>query len=283
MNSSFLRYFLYAIVVVAFSVSKCAAATDTLTIFYDAVWNETADHATYMRKAWKQDKLWQVRDYYLLDTNNGHNSAKVAGQVQMTGAFIDDSLKTKQGPFNCYYKSGKLSSMLEYKLGKLDGLSEEWYANDQVHYTASYKNGELHGKGKWYFENGQISAEETNSMGKKTQGIYWNEKGKKLSHLSEHDIQAMPEFNGDVSAYLSTHLHYPDSARAAGIEGRVILDFVIDEDGAVTKVEVKQKINDELDAEACRVVHSMPHWRAGIEHHLKVSVYFRLPISFKLE
>lgn len=96
-------------------------------------------------------------------------------------------------------------------------------------------------------------------------------------------VEQMPEFNGNVQEYLGNKLRYPDQAREAGIEGRVIVQFVVNEDGDISDAVVKRGIGGGCDEEALRVVKSMPKWKPGKQNGRPVKVYFTLPISFKLE
>ncbi len=96
-------------------------------------------------------------------------------------------------------------------------------------------------------------------------------------------VGQMPTFDGDVSAYLASHVHYPELAREAGIEGRVGIQFVVNEDGSVSDVTVMKGIGGGCDEEAARVVAGMPKWRAGKHNGVPVKVYFRLAVKFQLE
>ena len=97
-------------------------------------------------------------------------------------------------------------------------------------------------------------------------------------------VQQMPEFKGNVTEYLATHLVYPEKARNAGIEGRVALRFIIGTKGQVEHPEVVRTSGNELlDREALRVVSHMPNWKPGRNNGKIVKVYFTLPISFKLD
>jgi protein TonB len=75
---------------------------------------------------------------------------------------------------------------------------------------------------------------------------------------------------------------YPFNAQRLGIQGRVILQFVVAVDGEISDIRIIRKVNDELDQEAIRVVKSMPRWKPGLIENEPVRVYFTLPINFKL-
>jgi protein TonB len=97
-------------------------------------------------------------------------------------------------------------------------------------------------------------------------------------------VEQMPEFNGDINAYLSSKLRYPDDAREAGTEGKSYIQFVVNEDGSVSGVEVfRSSGSTSLDNEAKRVVAAMPHWKPGKQQGKAVKVYYTVPITFKLD
>lgn len=95
-------------------------------------------------------------------------------------------------------------------------------------------------------------------------------------------VEQMPEFNGDLRAFLGNKLRYPDQAREAGIEGKVFVRFVVNEDGDITGTEIMRGIGGGCDEEAMRVVNAMPKWKPGKQNGRAVKVYFTLPIVFEL-
>jgi len=99
-------------------------------------------------------------------------------------------------------------------------------------------------------------------------------------------IEQMPLFPGGEKAllnYISKNLKYPVEAQKKGIQGRVILRFVVASSGKTTRVEVMRSLSPALDKEAVRVVESLPDWTPGKQNGVKVNVYYTLPITFRLE
>ncbi len=90
----------------------------------------------------------------------------------------------------------------------------------------------------------------------------------------------MPKFRGDIDAYLNLHLTYPTGAAQRRISGRVIVDFIVDETGAVKNPYVFKSADYELDAEALRVVRSMPGWVPGNKDGKNVPAHYLIPIAF---
>ena len=106
-------------------------------------------------------------------------------------------------------------------------------------------------------------------------------KGKTAATLTYVEQMPMPDF--EYQKYLSENLHYPDSAIAHNIEGRVIVKFVVNEDGHISDCEITQSVNTYLDEEALRVIRKMPRWKPGKQDGKYVKVYFNAPVIFKLE
>lgn len=97
-------------------------------------------------------------------------------------------------------------------------------------------------------------------------------------------VSVMPAFKSDVSNWLSSHLKYPEAARSQGAQGRVVVEFIVTKNGAVTQPKVVRSSGKaDLDAEALRVIGGMPAWKPGRQNDLPVAVYFSLPITFQLE
>lgn len=99
-------------------------------------------------------------------------------------------------------------------------------------------------------------------------------------------VEQMPQFPGGEAAmmrYLSQNIKYPASAAKNNIEGRVILQFVVEKDGQIGEVKIVRSVDPELDAEAVRVIKTMPNFIPGRQDGKAVAVWYTIPISFKLQ
>ena len=98
-------------------------------------------------------------------------------------------------------------------------------------------------------------------------------------------VEEMPQFPGGPSAlfeYLSKNIKYPVVAEENGVQGRVIVTFVVERDGSITDVKVVKSVDPSLDKEAQRVVKSMPHWIPGKQNGSAVRVKYTVPVTFRL-
>lgn len=96
-------------------------------------------------------------------------------------------------------------------------------------------------------------------------------------------VEQMPEPPFDIQRYLAQNIRYPVAAKEDGIQGRVVLQFVVDRDGSVTNIVIQRDIGGGCGKEAERVVRSMPKWKPGKQNGSPVKVYYTLPVSFKLQ
>lgn len=108
---------------------------------------------------------------------------------------------------------------------------------------------------------------------------------KELKPKAQHKLDKMPSFKGGevaMRSFIQRNLKYPKGAQKYHIEGRVVIRFIVSEDGKIEDPEVASGIDAECDAEALRVIGSMPRWNPGIIAGKPVAVYFNLPIQFRL-
>jgi len=99
-------------------------------------------------------------------------------------------------------------------------------------------------------------------------------------------VEQMPQFPGGEAAlmkYLSSHINYPPMAAENNIQGRVVVQFVVDKTGKVGEVKVVRSVDKDLDKEAVRVCKSLPKFTPGRQNGQAVSVWYTLPVTFKLQ
>ena len=95
-----------------------------------------------------------------------------------------------------------------------------------------------------------------------------------------------PEYPGGFQAltkFISDNLKYPEDARKNGVQGKVLIEFVVKKDGSIGKVKVIQGVGSECDKEAVRVVKLMPKWQPGTKDGKPVKVKMTIPINYKLD
>jgi len=99
-------------------------------------------------------------------------------------------------------------------------------------------------------------------------------------------VEQMPEFPGGALAlrnFIAQSVKYPVEAQKAGVVGKVFVTFVVNNNGKVENTKIARSVNPALDAEAIRVVNSLPDWKPGMQHGEAVDVSYTMPIEFKLQ
>ena len=99
-------------------------------------------------------------------------------------------------------------------------------------------------------------------------------------------VEKMPSYpggNGALQRWLSSNITYPAAAAENGVEGRVIVAFVVEPDGSVSDVRIARGVDPSLDREALSVVKRMPKWIPGMQNGSPVRVKFNVPVTFKLQ
>ena len=99
-------------------------------------------------------------------------------------------------------------------------------------------------------------------------------------------VEQMPEYPGGMAAaleYIQKNMRYPEVAKKNGTQGRVTVQFIIDKGGNVTDPKVIRAVDKDLDAEAIRLVGTMPKWKPGMQKGQAVAVKYTLPVMFRLE
>ena len=98
-------------------------------------------------------------------------------------------------------------------------------------------------------------------------------------------VEEQPMFPGgmeEMMKFLQANVKYPEQAQSNGVQGRVIVQFVVNKDGSISNDTIVRSVDPLLDAEALRVVRSMPNWTPGKQRGKEVRVRFTLPVTFRL-
>ena len=98
-------------------------------------------------------------------------------------------------------------------------------------------------------------------------------------------VEKMPEYPGgmgELMKFLQQNMKYPEKAQKEGVQGRVIVQFIVDKTGKITNPTILRSVSPELDAEAIRVVNALPLWQPGEQKGEAVNVKFTLPMTFRL-
>ena len=99
-------------------------------------------------------------------------------------------------------------------------------------------------------------------------------------------VEEQPSFpggQGELMQWLSANINYPVTAVQNGVQGRVIVQFVVSKTGEISDIKVTRGVDPSLDKEAVRVVSAMPKWTPGRQGGKAVNVRYTLPVTFRLD
>jgi TonB family protein len=171
----------------------------------------------------------------------------------------------------------------DYEDNTFDGRQIYWYSNGQPSKEAEYKEGQLNGHFLTYWINGQIKRNDLYEKDSLLEGKCYDPEGIEVPY---YDYIIEPEFPGGKEAlklFISSNIKYPASCDRDGIQGEVVLTFLIDPNGLITTIVVVGSVHPDLDAEAMRIIKKMPQWSpAFIDGHV-TSYEYTLPVIFRLE
>lgn len=199
---------------------------------------------------------------------------------------VRDQADTNRATESTYFNFGQIKELVNYSnysKKTIDGKYKEWYGNGKLKREIDYKDGKKNGQLLTYWDNGKPRRIDTYENNKLIKGKCLSSNGEEVPY---YEYERMPAFPGGIDKlvqYLSTEIQYPKKSRKKGIEGLVIVGFIVNEDGSISEVKILQGVNDELDNEAMRVVSMMPKWTPGAEDGKTLRVSCKLPIRFKLE
>jgi TonB family protein len=191
-----------------------------------------------------------------------------------------------------YYLSGKLKSELHY-YKKLDektnkntnvrnGQYQLWNENGKLKIDCAYKEGKKDGLFATYWENGNIKRKDIYLNGELTAGKCFDDKGLEVKY---YPYEVITIYEGGMDAlmrFLSLNIRYPISAQEAGIQGKVIVSFLIKKDGTVDKFNIARSLDTATDAESIRVLSLIKNWKPTIIDGEIVDFPVTLPVVYRL-
>ena len=178
--------------------------------------------------------------------------------------------------------------LLKYKPAIYKGLSVKckwgfWYDDNKSLSKDDAKNTESQGSLKEISREDLIKEMESTQLPKEnTQLLEEKTKDERIFDT----VEEMPSYSGGQGAlmsFLANNIQYPIEAQKKGVQGRVIVEFIIEKDGTITNVKVLHGVDPALDKEAIRVIKSMPKWNPGKQNGSAVRVRYEVPIVFGLK
>jgi TonB family protein len=218
----------------------------------------------------------------------------------------------QEGEAFYYSKKGKLLQEGSYEKGDRKGLWKQYNENGELYSEINYQDNMFEGDAT-YYENGKITIAGKFSKGERVLSWkFYDQRGKlkystdygysfdvpkekKLSYneLPEKKketvytiIEQMPAFPGGESMmmeFIQKNISYPREAMENGFSGTVYVNFVVDNTGEISQVNIIRGVQKSLNEESLRIVKSMPRWSPGMQSGRPVWVSFNLPIKYTLK
>ena len=99
----------------------------------------------------------------------------------------------------------------------------------------------------------------------------------------DDELPSFPGGDAKLREWIKKNMKYPSYAKNNGIEGQVLVVFIVEKDGSISNAEVSWGVDPSLDQEALRIVNKMPKWKPGTQNGVAMRVKYRLPITFMLK
>jgi len=99
----------------------------------------------------------------------------------------------------------------------------------------------------------------------------------------DDELPSFPGGDAKLREWIKKNMKYPSYAKKNGIEGQVLVVFIVEKDGSISNAEVSWGVDPSLDQEALRIVNKMPKWKPGTQNGVAMRVKYRLPITFMLK
>lgn len=219
-------------------------------------YDDIDDAPSFFEKYWKYGLIGVavlLGVYYCTDRNNTQN-------VSSNDDFFETPMDTSPTPDNVINGISKEEASKKENKGFDEPLKVKETSNNQSDYDS---DGDL----TPVLEKRQLNTKDDT---------------KKVYDVVEQ-MPAYPGGNQSLMKFLQENVNYPAKAQENNVQGRVVVSFIVEKDGSITNVKVVNSVDPSLDAEALRVVNSMPRWIPGKQNGVPVRVIYNVPISFKLQ
>ena len=226
----------------------------------------------------------------LVKANKYLEERKIAGQQEQTKVLVDFTQKSEE-PEQQIVEPEKPEVLQEEVLNSVKVTELQIVEDDQVRkedeiLTQDEKEQTDFAFGQTNVDNGQT--DRINFQTAVNEVVVEKPVEKPVEKTEEvfQSVEQMPQFPGGEVAlmkFLQSHINYPPMAAENNVQGRVVVQFVVDKTGRVGEVIIARSVDKDLDKEAVRVCKSLPKFTPGRQNGQPVSVWYTLPVTFKLQ
>ncbi|HBG57036.1 MAG TPA: energy transducer TonB [Porphyromonadaceae bacterium] len=193
--------------------------------------------------------------------------------------------KIKNGSSHFLYSDGRDSVTRMYENNNLNGKSVEYYPSGSKKLVEHFKNGIREGTLREYYPDGSLRRDETYLRGEYNKGRFFDEDGNERPAEPYWQHAQFPGGVKALSALIIAAVRYPEEARKNNIEGRVIINFIIDKEGKMVSPKIVRGAHHLLDKEAMRateVVAFIHKWEPAKLDGKPVRTRYTLPLVFEI-
>lgn len=195
---------------------------------------------------------------------------------------LKDSVPANPLLLRMYYMNGGIRSENNY--ADIDrriynGEQKVWYPSGVLKRCVQYTRGSIEGSLKTYWDNGRLKREDVYRKGALLSGQCYTRRGKKTDYESYYILPSFPGGHKALLAYIRDHFNYPEVSLNKGFSGKVVVSFVIAENGSISNVAVSQSLDPDIDQRAVRFIQEMPDWIPAKEDGQPVRCTYFFPIS----
>ena len=188
----------------------------------------------------------------------------------------------RHGAWQEWHRNGQLAKAGQYIQNKAEGTFASWFENGQLQYKSYYRKGALQDTLYGYYEDGSLRRVETYFAGKMLSGEVYARSGALLPFFPYQELPQFPGGESMLLKFVSRNMKYPKTMLRAGKGGVVVIRFIVEKDGTINAAELIKQVHPDADAEAMRVVRSMPKWEPGKLEGEIVPMEFYLPLRFSV-
>lgn len=249
---------------------------------------ESQEYRTYTRKLEQERECVLNQSYFFkTDIDSQYSLDNHNFSIDLLDFFYNFRFSTTDGHFgNRYFTTSEIDESTAYEI--------ETHPTELVVFL-KFEEGIYNNKIFCKPQNVYISNKETGHIyykytpSESSRINIGDEEREMLSLESDNDskvseiAEQMPSFNGNINLWLSQNLIYPKVAFENGIQGRVIVNFIVEKDGSISDIYIIRSVDPSLDRAAIDVVKRMPKWNPGMNDGKPVRVRFTLPVIFRLQ
>ncbi len=191
----------------------------------------------------------------------------------------------KEGVHTRYYANGTDSLKENYQNNRRHGEYIVYYTDGSMHSTRHYLEGKLDGTFMQYYPDGSLRRKENYTANKCTGGKLFAEDGSELPH---YPYEVFTTFKGGTERFvelLNRQIRYPKRAARERIQGRVLVEFIVDKEGNMINPVIVRSVDYELDKEALEAIKRIAKkhkWTPAYQDGKPVRVRFTAPVNFKI-